>query len=100
MKLNTAEILSDGTAVSLGWADGSRARFHALWLRDNALACRTRSHNVAKIGRKPFLRDDADRIYLRFLRKHCAEAAADPVRARLVKWAVGWRWCWKGELIG
>jgi [2-(trimethylamino)ethyl]phosphonate dioxygenase len=43
MKLNTAEILSDGTAVSLEWADGSRARFHALWLRDNALDAETRS---------------------------------------------------------
>lgn len=43
MELKTAEILSTGEALELSWKDGSRARFHAIWLRDNALDPETRS---------------------------------------------------------
>ena len=43
MKLTTVKILADNKALELGWNDGSRARFHAIWLRDNALDVETRS---------------------------------------------------------
>lgn len=43
MVLANSKIHDDGAFVDLGWADGGRARFHALWLRDNALDERTRS---------------------------------------------------------
>jgi len=39
----TSEVLDEGSAVRLSWADGSSTRFHALWLRDNALDPETRS---------------------------------------------------------
>ena len=32
----SAEIIEDGRAVALTWADGSTERFHAVWLRENA----------------------------------------------------------------
>ena len=41
--LTTAEIIEDGAAVNLRWDDGREARFHAIWLRDNALDPETRS---------------------------------------------------------
>lgn len=34
--LADAELLDDGSVVRLRWTDGSVARFHAIWLRDNA----------------------------------------------------------------
>ena len=37
------EVLEDGAALRLGWDDGVTARFHAIWLRDNALDPDTRS---------------------------------------------------------
>ena len=37
------EIIDGGDAVAIHWPDGVRARFHALWLRDNALDAKTRS---------------------------------------------------------
>lgn len=43
MPLTEAAIIDGGDAVSLAWADGARARFHAIWLRDNALDAETRS---------------------------------------------------------
>src|SRR5688572_16086052 len=43
MPLSSIEILADGTALRLDWADGTSARFHAVWLRDNALDAETRS---------------------------------------------------------
>lgn len=39
----TVEILEDGAVLSLARSDGTRARFHALWLRDNALDPETRA---------------------------------------------------------
>ena len=36
-------ILDEGTAVQVVWADGHSARFHAIWLRDNALDGETRA---------------------------------------------------------
>jgi gamma-butyrobetaine hydroxylase len=42
MPIAAAEIIEDGRAVALIWADGRRARFHALWLRDNAPDAATR----------------------------------------------------------
>lgn len=41
-ELSKADILSDGMAVRLHWSDGAEARFHAIWLRDNALDEATR----------------------------------------------------------
>jgi gamma-butyrobetaine dioxygenase len=43
MPLTKVEVLDGGSAVQLVWADGKSARFHALWLRDNALDAATRS---------------------------------------------------------
>ncbi|MBX3568974.1 MAG: gamma-butyrobetaine dioxygenase [Rhizobiaceae bacterium] len=38
-----AELSPDGRVVSVAWAGARTARFHALWLRDNALDDKTRS---------------------------------------------------------
>ena len=43
MKITGAEILDEGRATRVMWNDGHTARFHALWLRDNALDPKTRS---------------------------------------------------------
>jgi len=43
MSLRSAEVGRDGAYVTLRWADGEEARFHALWLRDNALDPENRS---------------------------------------------------------
>ncbi len=43
MTFSTAEISSDNKSITLTWTDGTRARFHAIWLRDNALDAKTRS---------------------------------------------------------
>ena len=42
MGLTGAAVLDGGKVVALTWADGSTARFHAIWLRDNALDSETR----------------------------------------------------------
>ena len=41
--LTSADLLEKGAALRLGWGDGSIARFHAIWLRDNAQDVATRS---------------------------------------------------------
>lgn len=41
--LADTEILDGGQAVKVAWTDGSAARFHAIWLRDNALDPETRN---------------------------------------------------------
>jgi len=41
-RLLSTELLEDGAALRLRWDDGSAARFHAIWLRDNALDPATR----------------------------------------------------------
>jgi alpha-ketoglutarate-dependent taurine dioxygenase len=41
--LASADAAADGKTIALTWSDGSEARFHAIWLRDNALDDRTRS---------------------------------------------------------
>jgi len=41
--LNSANIIDNGNILSTQWSDGSTLRFHALWLRDNALDEHTRS---------------------------------------------------------
>jgi [2-(trimethylamino)ethyl]phosphonate dioxygenase len=43
MSLSKVETLEKGAAVRLTWLDGTSARFHAIWLRDNALDPETRS---------------------------------------------------------
>jgi gamma-butyrobetaine hydroxylase len=43
MALSKVELQQDGAVARLFWNDGSSARFHALWLRDNALDPQTRS---------------------------------------------------------
>ena len=37
MKITGVEMLDAGRARRVTWDDGHSARFHALWLRDNAL---------------------------------------------------------------
>lgn len=41
--LTHALIGDEGKTIELGWENGTRARFHAMWLRDNALDDKTRS---------------------------------------------------------
>jgi len=41
--LTNVEIAEDGRTVELSWSGGKRGRFHAIWLRDNALDDKTRS---------------------------------------------------------
>ncbi len=43
MKLAGVELLDGGSAARLTWTSGESARFHAIWLRDNALDAATRS---------------------------------------------------------
>ena len=43
MPLTHADVIDRGAAVALTWASGKSARFHALWLRDNAPDATTRS---------------------------------------------------------
>jgi len=43
MRLSCVDVIESGTALALGWSDGTQARFHAFWLRDNALDAATRS---------------------------------------------------------
>jgi gamma-butyrobetaine dioxygenase len=47
-RLVSAEKSNDGLVFSLGWEDGFKARFHAIWLRDNALDPETRSAGNAQ----------------------------------------------------
>jgi len=47
-RLMSAEKSDDGLALSLSWEDGFKARFHAIWLRDNALDPETRSAGNAQ----------------------------------------------------
>ena len=41
-ELSKAKILDGGNAVRLSWSTGQEARFHAIWLRDNAPDAKTR----------------------------------------------------------
>jgi len=42
-QIETAELIAGGSTVRVTWRDGRSARFHAVWLRDNALDPETRS---------------------------------------------------------
>ena len=42
-RIQDVEILSGGAAIRLTWHDGQAARFHAVWLRDNAPDPKTRA---------------------------------------------------------
>lgn len=48
-ELLSAELLDEGLAVNTAWADGSHARFHAIWLRDNAMDPDTRADNGQRL---------------------------------------------------
>jgi [2-(trimethylamino)ethyl]phosphonate dioxygenase len=41
--LKQVEVIDGGQAVSVHWEDGNSARFHAIWLRDNAMDPETRA---------------------------------------------------------
>jgi [2-(trimethylamino)ethyl]phosphonate dioxygenase len=43
VRLEAVELLDEGAAARLTWADGESALFHAVWLRDNALDPATRN---------------------------------------------------------
>ncbi len=43
MTLKSVSIFPDAKAVTVVWQDGFQARFHAMWLRDNALDANSRS---------------------------------------------------------
>ncbi|MEL6794793.1 MAG: gamma-butyrobetaine hydroxylase-like domain-containing protein, partial [Pseudomonadota bacterium] len=42
MHLSAADIEAEGAVLATRWSDGTRRRFHAIWLRDNALDPDTR----------------------------------------------------------
>lgn len=42
MQIQSVEVLDGGQAVATHWSDGATRRFHAIWLRDNALDPETR----------------------------------------------------------
>ena len=42
MAVSSVDILDEGRAVRVVWSDGASSRFHAVWLRDNALDPATR----------------------------------------------------------
>jgi len=44
-ELRDAEILDGGNAVQLSWSTGQHARFHTIWLRDNATDAKTRNQS-------------------------------------------------------
>ncbi len=41
--IKSATVLADGAALQLNLSDGTTPRFHAVWLRDNALDEETRA---------------------------------------------------------
>lgn len=41
--LTDVEVIEEGAALAVTWQNGQRARFHAIWLRDNALDPQTRA---------------------------------------------------------
>ncbi|MSO92924.1 MAG: DUF971 domain-containing protein [Rhodospirillales bacterium] len=41
-RIDRVETAEDGGVLAVQWSDGSRSRYHALWLRDNALDAATR----------------------------------------------------------
>ncbi len=43
MQLVKIDADTNGTSLTLSWSDDSQSRFHAIWLRDNALEPHTRS---------------------------------------------------------
>ncbi len=43
MQIVQSDIIENGQAIQLRWQDGTTARFHAIWLRDNALDETTRN---------------------------------------------------------
>lgn len=43
MVINSVSLLDEGNALSLTWSNGQTMRFHAIWLRDNALDPQTRA---------------------------------------------------------
>ena len=42
MALSRVDVLEGGAGIRAVWEDGSEARFHAIWLRDNAQDAETR----------------------------------------------------------
>ncbi len=44
------DVIDDGAAMAVRWSPGTRSRFHAIWLRDNALDPDTRdAHNGQRL---------------------------------------------------
>jgi gamma-butyrobetaine dioxygenase len=43
MKAKQVDIIGTGRALRVSWSNGEARRFHAIWLRDNALDSKTRS---------------------------------------------------------
>lgn len=54
-----AAVAHDSRGVTIGWDDGLRHRFHALWLRDNC-ACRACRHSQARERRYLFVEAGGD----------------------------------------
>ena len=47
--ITETKVLAGENAVRVAWADGRTARFHAIWLRDNALDPETRAANGQRL---------------------------------------------------
>lgn len=48
-EVRSASVCDDGAAVRVEWEDGEAARFHAIWLRDNARDPDTRAENGQRL---------------------------------------------------
>jgi gamma-butyrobetaine dioxygenase len=91
--LTQADIIEDGRAVALAWADGRQARFHAVWLRDNALDPATRAPgngqrlisvlDVPAGTRIASLRLERDGIEVTFAPRHVATFPSGWLAARI-----------------
>ncbi len=118
MRLTEARAIDQGAAVRLGWDDGSSARFHAIWLRDNALDPATRAPGNGQrlvtildipadtVAAEVALLDDGN-VSLRFLPEDktvtfpaawLAAHAYDRGRADAPGWTPQGRRRWGGEL--
>ena len=92
-ELSAAHILDGGNAVHLHWSSGQNARFHAIWLRDNALDEATRDPgngqrliSLADIPRDVAIKDTSvsgDTCTITFSGGHRAQFQSDWLQARI-----------------
>lgn len=115
--LTSVQRLDDGEALEVRWADDVIARFHAIWLRDNALDESTRSAAngqrlitlrdiplATRIAEATVTDDTLDLLFLPEEKKGCFPSAwlRDHAYDRKVADAIGWLppvvTCWDHRL--